>query len=199
MKKLFFTIFLATTLLLGTFVARASFVNCILCGNTSLDTATLSYAVITGVDFLSEITAHSIGFLESVPGGTLDAIPNNAIAGAGISASLLTGDGRHESTLFVDPWLEIVSPGTAGGTTGLSAGSQVDFLDGLDFGNLGPCLGSAVPGIDCSDATARITAPTDAVLAGGFALSPIPVPAAVWLFGTALIGFIAFSRRRNIV
>lgn len=28
--------------------------------------------------------------------------------------------------------------------------------------------------------------------------SPIPVPAAVWLFGTALIGFIGFSRRTSV-
>ena len=27
----------------------------------------------------------------------------------------------------------------------------------------------------------------------------VPVPAAVWLFGTALIGFIGFSRRRNVI
>jgi hypothetical protein len=30
------------------------------------------------------------------------------------------------------------------------------------------------------------------------ALSAIPVPAAFWLFGTALIGFVGFSRRRSI-
>jgi len=29
-------------------------------------------------------------------------------------------------------------------------------------------------------------------------LSPVPVPAAIWLFGTALIGFIGFSRRTTI-
>ena len=29
-------------------------------------------------------------------------------------------------------------------------------------------------------------------------LSPVPVPAAVWLFGTALIGFVGMSRRRKI-
>lgn len=29
-------------------------------------------------------------------------------------------------------------------------------------------------------------------------ISPIPVPAAVWLFGTALIGFIGFSRRTTV-
>lgn len=29
-------------------------------------------------------------------------------------------------------------------------------------------------------------------------VSPIPVPAAVWLFGTALLGFIGFSRRTSV-
>jgi hypothetical protein len=29
-------------------------------------------------------------------------------------------------------------------------------------------------------------------------LSAVPVPAAVWLFGTALIGFVGMSRRRNV-
>jgi hypothetical protein len=29
-------------------------------------------------------------------------------------------------------------------------------------------------------------------------LPPVPVPAAIWLFGTALIGFIGFSRRTNV-
>jgi hypothetical protein len=28
--------------------------------------------------------------------------------------------------------------------------------------------------------------------------SAVPVPAAVWLFGTALVGFIGYSRRRNL-
>jgi len=28
-------------------------------------------------------------------------------------------------------------------------------------------------------------------------VSPVPVPAAVWLFGTALIGMIGFGRRRK--
>ena len=29
------------------------------------------------------------------------------------------------------------------------------------------------------------------------ATSPIPVPAAVWLFGTALLGLVGYSRRRK--
>ncbi len=31
-----------------------------------------------------------------------------------------------------------------------------------------------------------------------YGVSPIPVPAAFWLFGTALIGFIGYSRRRTV-
>ena len=31
-----------------------------------------------------------------------------------------------------------------------------------------------------------------------YGVSPIPVPAAFWLFGTALIGFIGYSRRRSV-
>jgi hypothetical protein len=32
----------------------------------------------------------------------------------------------------------------------------------------------------------------------GMAVSPVPVPAAVWLFGTALIGFVGLGRRTNV-
>lgn len=31
----------------------------------------------------------------------------------------------------------------------------------------------------------------------GFAISEVPVPAAVWLFGTALLGFVGYNRRKN--
>jgi len=32
----------------------------------------------------------------------------------------------------------------------------------------------------------------------GGGLNPVPVPAAFWLFGTALIGFVGMARRRKV-
>lgn len=77
MKRLFIALFVAAALLLGTPAVRAGIVNCIVCGNTNLGSATISYAVIPGIDFNTDIVAHGIGFLGAVPGGTLEAIPYN--------------------------------------------------------------------------------------------------------------------------
>ena len=50
-----------------------------------------------------------------------------------------------------------------------------------------------------------INIPPNSTLEAGFGLdnvavnAVVPVPAAVWLFGTALIGFIGYSRRRNVI
>ncbi|MCP4471143.1 MAG: VPLPA-CTERM sorting domain-containing protein [Gammaproteobacteria bacterium] len=38
----------------------------------------------------------------------------------------------------------------------------------------------------------------DLQISRSLSLSPIPVPAAVWLFGTALIGFVGMSRRTSV-
>ena len=50
--------------------------------------------------------------------------------------------------------------------------------------------------------TFSVVIPDEGVLLAGSnivsAVSPVPVPAAVWLFGTALVGFIGLSRRRKV-
>ena len=35
--------------------------------------------------------------------------------------------------------------------------------------------------------------------ANSYTLNPVPVPAAVWLFGTALVGLLGFGRRRKTI
>jgi hypothetical protein len=38
----------------------------------------------------------------------------------------------------------------------------------------------------------------DDIVALSISVSPVPVPAAVWLFGTALIGFVGMSRKTSV-
>lgn len=178
--------------------AEAVPVACIACGSTAIAgpnvDGTISFAVISGANFLSEIAFHGIGFAGAVPGGSLDAVPNvtaptdfvylyqtvndgqNATnissyqVALGIPPALLTGGGRLESTLFVDTVVGgPVSPGPIGVTTSLSAGPTVDFLNGLGAGGFGACLGSGATAA-CSDATANLL--PGAIQATNFAEAP---------------------------
>ncbi|MBT5456424.1 MAG: PEP-CTERM sorting domain-containing protein [Rhodospirillaceae bacterium] len=186
MKKLLISLALLSALFVWDNRAHAVPINCIICGNTPLIApgvdGTISFAVISGTDFNNELAAHGIGFFGAVPGGTLDAVPDVTAAtdfvylyqlvndgqdptpvssyevSLGIPQALLTGGGRLESTLFVDPVLGTVSAGPAGGTTALSPGPTVDFLNGLGLGGFGPCQSSGPPGFNCSDATANLFA-----------------------------------------
>jgi PEP-CTERM motif len=118
---------------------------------------TVSYAVISGASFNSEVVAHAIGFGGSVPSGTLgpvvlpaptdfvylyqlvndgpspDLILNWDITGGlvGLGPGITAGT-RLESTLFVDTSIfGLVSAGPFGATTGLSVSGLVDFENGL--------------------------------------------------------------------
>ncbi len=188
MLKKYLTFFaLLSALFLWDSRAQAVPISCITCGNTTIAgpsvDGTLSFAVISGTDFLSEVAFHGIGFFGAVPGGSLDAIANNTAAtdfvylyqlvndgqdptpitsyqvSLGIPSGLITGGGRLESTLFLDPVLGFVSAGLSGGTTALTAGPTVDFLNGLGDPvgpAFGPCQGSGPAGFNCSDATANL-------------------------------------------
>lgn len=212
MKRLYVVLLLAAAAFAWHAPARAVPVACIVCGSTNLGPSVISYAVISGQSFLNEVAFHNIGFFGAVPGGSLDAIPNNTaptdfvylyqlanfgppvndytVAGSAITAANLTGGGRLESTLFVDPGIGIVSPGPAGATAGLSGGPTIDFINGLNGANWGPCLGSGAAGINCSDATANLFAgAVQGINFGETPLAPLLDPAwtsSVMWFSSAL-------------
>lgn len=67
-----------------------------------------------------------------------------------------------------------------------SGGLGLDYLV-LDF---------SILGWDVADGS--FDQPSHATYLGSIDVSPVPVPGAVWLFGSALIGFIGFARRTRM-
>lgn len=170
--------------------AEAVPVACIVCGNTGLLSApdvdgTISFAVISGVDFLSEgfpftgavpqTTAGPPTFVSTAPtdfvylyqvvnnGSDTTAISSATISrGDATTPGSITGFGRLESTLFVDPNVAppgIVSAGPAGSTASLTPGSlTIDFsVFGSALSIFQPCLGSGAAGLNCSDGSTNLT------------------------------------------
>jgi hypothetical protein len=217
--------------------------------------ATISYAVISGTDFL----AQGFPLAGGVAGGTLDVLGGGGVAATdfvymyqtvntgidpivaydvflGAATGTLTGGGRLESTIFVEPGVGKVSLGPLGSTSGLSAG--LPLLDWATFAPT-PCLGSG-GGNECSDGTtdllpASVTmygfgeTPSTVFIDPGWTssimwfstpLAPtlttatqtflsfipgaglvagvgvVPIPAAVWLFGSALAGLGWIGRKQ---
>ena len=98
------------------------------------------------------------------------------------------------------------SPGVpANGINQAAAGSTVEFLQiGFDYANGGTTFAMLLAALN--DGRLNIALHAQAIGTGSsetsewlyLAPSPVPVPAAVWLFGTALLGFIGMSRRTKV-
>ncbi|MDH3378061.1 MAG: VPLPA-CTERM sorting domain-containing protein [Gammaproteobacteria bacterium] len=76
------------------------------------------------------------------------------------------------------------------------SGLTVAFANNRVFSNISLFVGW-VAGIPF-DAALDTSSSDSQVYALWTPVNPVPVPAAVWLFGTALIGFFGYSRRRKI-
>jgi hypothetical protein len=83
---------------------------------------------------------------------------------------------------------------------GFGAGDMVT-IDGMAF-DVSTGYADGVNGIGSfsllTDQVLRIAYNNEEFYVSGMAVSAVPVPAAIWLFGTALVGFIGLGRRRNI-
>ena len=112
---------------------------------------------------------------------------------------------------WVDPDFVLVAQGGKIKTAGASPLPVIDAVDDnlvtwdLNLASLGALNTSASEkggfwirlgfGSDFSGNTGRNT---PEYLTAELTVSPVPVPAAIWLFGTALIGFVGMSRRTKI-
>ena len=143
---------------------------------------------------------------------------NNNVAGAGI---LLTGPGNSHSPVTIELWDALPNSGGEILATGRGLGTAGHWLDifwppvaivpdttsYLVFAGLNPNFGihgatnnpydrgqvyanagfGSFPGFDYTFRTYSETG-----------VSAVPVPAAIWLFGTGLLGLIGFSRRNKV-
>ena len=136
----------------------------------------------------------------NIAGGTFDIFANineNAMTASGTltiggtvaslgfnSGTLLTGVLADIGAGVGDPleFLFTVTGGDAAGLIGIQAGV---ILSQSGYSGSFSCNFSSGPFQALSD---TFSAP----------VNPVPVPAAIWLFGTALIGLVGFSKRRKV-
>ena len=175
-----------------------------------------------GVVKADDIVVGSGGTIAGV--GTLvgDVLLNRGTITPGLSPGTLTIDGNFE---MLDGVLEIEVAGLGSGdfdilnitgTADLIGGtllfSFIDsflpeeddtflFLEALGGLNIGPNIGFAYQGVQDSfrmEIAGGLNGLSFVALNDASAVPAVPVPAAVWLFGTALIGFVGMSRRRKV-
>ncbi len=134
-------------------------------------------------------------------------IPNLIVASAGASLEF-DYDYQHPLqaglTIFQARLFD-ADVGISGGTLDILTVSRFDSIQsgsiswdltsytGLTLG-LRLLLQSEDPGIQFTGTTTTIS---NLAIANNLP-SPVPIPAAVWLFGTALIGLVGFSKRRKV-
>ena len=141
---------------------------------------------LAGLSFLGDLTAFDGGILSldmatfAGGGGTFPSFGNLRIQGGGlvatndIAASAPAGGWQNHSTGFdAANW-------------GVSALDWATILSDVTLFGFPTDAFNGVDTIGIDNVTLS-------------AINPVPVPAAVWLFGTALIGFVGMSRRRKVV
>lgn len=157
------------------------------------------------------------------PGGIIDLADNSTAAGAGYSG-MATGNLQSWSGGLESDIIYMNGEGyTAGGTTyvlstgsivgaawgysqsGSGPGSTNEYGNGPDQANIGLGTGETLYGVTGNGGTAQvqsyilgtITLADNGTLTLGSGSSPVPLPAAVWLLGSGLLGLAGVGRRRR--
>ena len=120
------------------------------------------------------------------PGETISI--TSTIAGTGIKELTFTGD---HGDIVDGTILKLTLDGTLQDDIDLFALGATDYLTLLTLSSAATSLSYEITGSGAQIYLSSLT--TDFTTT-----STVPVPAAVWLFGTALIGFVGMSRRRKI-
>jgi len=125
----------------------------------------------------------------SLGGGAPDAILMEFL----VPVTSLSFDIGHPSALQADGWLRVFDGATQIAETRVALDSDTLFNQVISYS--GPAITSALYALVQTGSTDLGQA---AESIDNLSINPVPVPAAFWLFGTALIGFVGISRRRLV-
>ena len=136
--------------------------------------------------------------------GLMGGGPTNTIAGTYSAVSNpVVGAPQQITTAIV----RTSTLNTAAGCNGLTLATQVNaYTINTNFANLGTCTAAGY-GIDDGIGGVGMTSPSFGDFNGNFDImsvhfdsyvtAPVPVPAAVWLFGSGLLGLVGIARRKK--
>jgi hypothetical protein len=144
------------------------------------------------LDILNTRSADIIDFLNVDNGGLYAMAESNHGAG-------LTPDGGHFGFLpFVvsSTGLNQSEAGTTVTAFGAALGlTNADVSDNFSHNVFDDTFGLNI--VDKDSAGNILSLAGRCVIDPGTGINPVPIPAAVWLFGTALIGLVGFGKRRK--
>lgn len=145
-----------------------------------------AYASITDIYFGYDTTLTNVYFND-------DSGSNVAFSDGANPANLAGGTFSADYSTDADPGSESSTlKGNGVDATGEWISFLVDLGTGFDFDSL---LGAINEG--SFNIGVHVQALTDSDLSDSYEVNPVPVPAAAWLFGTALFGFFAASKRKK--
>jgi hypothetical protein len=112
--------------------------------------------------------------------------------GLSVSDGAFTTDGTGDLIGVMDSWYK-----SGGGTDFVTSGPGIPsswFLEGING-----VYHQSNCNFTCDGGTVHLTSVGSMLNAANWTpVSTVPIPATVWLFGTALIGFVGMSRRRKV-
>jgi len=156
--------------------------------------------VLTASGFANQLDDDGIGTPLNIAGGTFDlaasVLDDGTLAGGSLAiGGTVAGLGFNSGTLLTGSLTDI--------GFNIAGGDPLEFLfdvTGGDAAGLYGSLGGIIlnsAGFGGSWAISFSSGPFQAIADVG-TVGAVPIPAAVWLFGTALVGFIGMSRRRKV-
>ncbi len=148
------------------------------CGDGSLANPFKCYAISVGLSATGTLTGGSNGYAELVAGGNID--------GAQLRFDLASGTTSQSGIAHTTRVLTSPQPAFLDINATLSGGSAAIYYGAgiLDFSNTAALTLDLPPGVTFTSES-------------GVFLTAVPVPAAVWLFGSGLLGLIGIARRRS--